>query len=223
MGQPPRCTAEASPHPRESVLRAGGPAELAFVEPYGFEKEASSLWGDGGYLPPPPGTSPDPQKRPLSHPGSLPRVPVRGQARLDPGQEEEGAGPSHRPGTPPRLRASKTFWGKPELWRLESLQGSNFTIFPDPPKSWASRRLPGEGEIPREHIPTPGDNPPMATPGDSDQADPDPPPAATHRTGQCPKAAGPTWGTDRVAAQPKWRASLRRGLELDRHPTPFQC
>lgn len=46
-----------------------------------------------------------------THPGSLPQFPLRGQARVDPGQEDEA----------PRLWSFGTPGGSQKPWRPESL------------------------------------------------------------------------------------------------------
>lgn len=113
------------------------------MKPDGFEEEApSELSGPCTWKWPKPTGETCPT---LAH-----FLSSRGEVCLHgPSQEEEGAGPSHKQGTPPRLWASRTPEGNWNLWRPKSLQDSNSTNCQDLPKSWASEGLPGGEETPQ--------------------------------------------------------------------------
>lgn len=169
--QPGRAGAVVGRRPGESVWRASGPAELSFVKLDDFQKEAPS---SGGYPGSVPGSDPNPSVRPLSHPGSLPQFPVRGQAWVG-----ERGRPLPQTRYPTPALASRTPGGKPNPVETKTLVRQQFRHLARPPKelgqwkaSWSRGDPPPEPASPQQGttLPCPGEG--------TQQANLDPLPAA---------------------------------------------
>lgn len=145
-----------------------------------------------GYLPPLPCTWywPRPTKETSSHPGSLPQLPARGQARLDPGQEEEGAEPLPQTRHPTQAPGLQDPLGETGTVEAGILIKQQFHHLLRPSEGLGQQRASWRRGDPQGTHPQAYRKPYHGQARGLRQADPDSPPAATHRTGQCAKAAG---------------------------------